>query len=98
MQKVADFVLISECSENRLFALQILQTAVVKVERDKIIRAVPYVQSLALCGSNLIQRRRPAFNTVAKVLIKELEAEYGDSAVIEQSEFLDIEYQTAQRS
>lgn len=45
MQKVADFVLISECSENRLFALQILQTAVVKVERDKIIRAVPYVHS-----------------------------------------------------
>ncbi|KIR32183.1 hypothetical protein I352_05415 [Cryptococcus deuterogattii MMRL2647] len=68
VQKVADFVLISECSENRLFALQILQTAVVKVERDKIIRAVP-----------------PAFNTVAKVLVKELEAEYGDSAVVEQT-------------
>ncbi|OXG10991.1 hypothetical protein C366_06495 [Cryptococcus neoformans Tu401-1] len=69
VQKVADFVLTGECSENRLLALQILQIAVTKIERDKIIRAVP-----------------PAFNTVAKVLVKELEAEYGDPAVVEQSQ------------
>lgn len=69
VQKIADFVLTDECSENRLLALQVLQIAVAKVERDKIIRAVP-----------------PAFNTVAKALVKELEAEYGDPAVVEQSQ------------
>lgn len=44
----------------------------------------------------LIPRYSPAFNTVAKALVKELEAEYGDPAVVEQSEFLDIELQTTQ--
>ncbi|WVQ73477.1 hypothetical protein IAR50_003049 [Cryptococcus sp. DSM 104548] len=74
VQQVADFVSINGCSENRLLAIQILQTAVEKVDRDKIIRAVP-----------------PIFNTIASVIANEVDAEYGDSAVVDQSKvFLKI--------
>ncbi|WRT68054.1 uncharacterized protein IL334_005029 [Kwoniella shivajii] len=68
LQTLAQFVATTECAENRLLALQILQIAVVRMERESVIRAVPSV-----------------FATIAGVLVKENEAEYADSAVLEQS-------------
>ncbi|WWD18729.1 hypothetical protein CI109_103183 [Kwoniella shandongensis] len=43
LQTLAEFVHTCECAENRLLALQVLQTAIVRVERESVIRAVPSV-------------------------------------------------------
>ncbi|OCF37304.1 hypothetical protein I316_01213 [Kwoniella heveanensis BCC8398] len=43
LQVIAQFVATTECAENRLLALQILQTAVARMERESVIRAVPSV-------------------------------------------------------
>ncbi|OCF56840.1 hypothetical protein L486_05695 [Kwoniella mangroviensis CBS 10435] len=43
LQTLAQFVATTECTENRLLALQILQTAPVRMDRESVIRAVPSV-------------------------------------------------------
>ncbi|WVQ84347.1 hypothetical protein IAT38_006499 [Cryptococcus sp. DSM 104549] len=43
LQTIAEFVSTGECAENRLLALQVLQTAAVRMERESVIRAVPSV-------------------------------------------------------
>ncbi|WVF68781.1 hypothetical protein IAT40_003553 [Kwoniella sp. CBS 6097] len=43
LQVIAQFVATTECAENRLLALQILQTAVGRMERESVVRAVPSV-------------------------------------------------------
>ncbi|WWC96533.1 hypothetical protein V866_003401 [Kwoniella sp. B9012] len=43
LQTLAQFVATTECAENRLLALQILQTAPVRMDRGSVIRAVPSV-------------------------------------------------------
>nr|XP_018262073.1 uncharacterized protein I303_05088 [Kwoniella dejecticola CBS 10117]OBR84231.1 hypothetical protein I303_05088 [Kwoniella dejecticola CBS 10117] len=43
LQTLAQFVATTECAENRLLALQILQTAPVRMDRESVIRAVPSV-------------------------------------------------------
>ena len=41
MQTLADFVETADCVESRLLAIQILQTAMTRVERDSLARVVP---------------------------------------------------------
>ncbi|KAK8858838.1 hypothetical protein IAR55_003068 [Kwoniella newhampshirensis] len=43
LQTLAEFVNKCECVENRLLALQILQTAVIRMDRESVIRAIPSV-------------------------------------------------------
>ncbi|WVO14301.1 hypothetical protein L204_101933 [Cryptococcus depauperatus] len=65
--KIADLVSMANCSQNRLLALQVLQVAIIRVEREAISRAIPLL-----------------FSKVAITMVNEIEAEYGDQAVIEQ--------------
>lgn len=41
LQSIAEVVKEGQCAENRLLALQILHTAINRVERDSLVRAIP---------------------------------------------------------
>jgi hypothetical protein len=43
LQSIAELVKDGESSENRLLGLQVLQSAMQRVEKDSLVRAIPYV-------------------------------------------------------
>ncbi|ODN74054.1 hypothetical protein L202_07524 [Cryptococcus amylolentus CBS 6039] len=84
VQQVADFVSLNDCSENRLLGIQILQTAVEKVDRDKIIRAVPPIfNTLALVIANEISAEYcdSAVTDQSKVFLRSIIKSFGRSGL-----------------
>nr|XP_019013028.1 uncharacterized protein I206_02525 [Kwoniella pini CBS 10737]OCF51809.1 hypothetical protein I206_02525 [Kwoniella pini CBS 10737] len=87
LQTLAQFVATSECAENRLLALQILQIAPVRMDRESVIRAVPSVFATiagVLVKENEAEHADSAVIEQSRVFLRDIIKSFGRSGLFVQ--------------